>query len=412
MKTNFLLITLLLCFLVNHQSYAQLYEVSLKNKVDNSHLILEGQVTDTYSYQGNDGRIYTTNKIQVFTVLKGIFLEEEISVITLGGEFDDIKETWTHLLTLNKNEAGLFFLVPTDRVKPEERGDYYEVYSSSQGFFKYNYSRDTEEINIIAPFTSYQKIPDLYSDFKDIYDFTPFVRETIDWNTKFKEEDKSVCIDYQLDVSDVKIENSQITVSVDISVKSDGQNLRFLQGAVVATYNTAELGENIVQNGLITFENIGISSSSNYVVEAQDIENNKILLKVRALSNNPSLLSELTNNYSDLLRFRLTLSSLETPSILLDNIEMLENSQFIESSSLHTTKFECINISSIFSLTCPSPVITGFSPSPPLSLSAGVGDTLTIRGMCFDTIRGTSVVEFTDSSGSPAKFTYKSFYFS
>lgn len=50
---------------------AQLYEVSLDEKIQQSSLIVEGRVSERESYRASDGRIYTANKIDVATLLKG-----------------------------------------------------------------------------------------------------------------------------------------------------------------------------------------------------------------------------------------------------------------------------------------------------------------------------------------------------
>lgn len=68
-------------------------------------------------------------------------------------------------------------------------------------------------------------------------------------------------------------------------------------------------------------------------------------------------------------------------------------------------RFECIRIEGDFEVkvACSPPVITSFTTSylPPDTVRAGTQDTLTIRGMCFDSIRGTSEVEFTDANTGP-----------
>jgi hypothetical protein len=64
------LATILLILCVNVVT-AQLYEVSLDQKLQNSTLIIEGKVIKSETFQGNDGHIYTAHDIQTFSILKG-----------------------------------------------------------------------------------------------------------------------------------------------------------------------------------------------------------------------------------------------------------------------------------------------------------------------------------------------------
>jgi hypothetical protein len=111
-----ILATLLLILCVNVVT-AQLYEVSLDHKLQNSTLIIEGKVIKSEAFRGYDGHIYTAHDIQAFSILKGSLQDlqdQKITVITYGGILDDENETWTHLLTLSiltlsKNDVGVFF---------------------------------------------------------------------------------------------------------------------------------------------------------------------------------------------------------------------------------------------------------------------------------------------------------------
>ena len=125
MRTFYLFQVLLWLTIItfSNSTHAQLYEISFDQRLDQSSLIVEGKVIETKSYRGNDGKIYTANKIQVFSVLKGNLQNPKITIITLGGTVGSKRETWTNVLTLSKHQTGVFFLTTTHRPLSEEIED-------------------------------------------------------------------------------------------------------------------------------------------------------------------------------------------------------------------------------------------------------------------------------------------------
>ncbi len=121
--------------------FAQLYEIPLDQKIDESQIIVEGKVVKSESFIGNYGRIYTAHKVEIQRIFKGTdFRESHLTIITRGGKVDDRITTWTHLLNLEEGESGIFFLRPTIHPVPIIRdfpNDNFDVFSSSQGFLKY-----------------------------------------------------------------------------------------------------------------------------------------------------------------------------------------------------------------------------------------------------------------------------------
>jgi len=383
--------------------HAQLYEVPLKEKTEKADLIIEGKVVDSQSYRGIDGEIYTAHKIEVFKSFKGNLTSNFVSAITLGGWVDDEIRSWTHLLTLEIGEAGVFFLSATRRPVsnlPNFPNTQFEVYSSSQGFLKYAF--DEREKVAAAPFCVYSNVEEeLFGYFEKAYGSAISFSKPQWENGNFRggEED---CIVYKFDVANIVPVSEGYELVADVMVKVTSGEYYLSQSAIVATYDSEMLGDSIIQNSILEVESVGISSESNYEIVATELASDKVEIKVKAINLDALSLVELTDDFTLLTKLKLTLSEIADPGIFLDNNVMEENTEFYNSVTQRPETFRCLQIEGDFEVACSPPVITSFSPAPPMSIRAGTDDTLTIRGMCFDTIRGTSEVEFTDSkAGAP-----------
>lgn len=138
-------------------AHAQLYKVDLDEKVQKSSLIVEGRVVDKKSFWNDDhSMIYTTNTIDVYKSFKGDIKEKQIEVVTVGGSVDLFYIEASDLLVLDRGQTGIFFCQPgTSSLKsPITRKAMLDVYSSVQGFLRYDESAD--EAN--APFANYKGI--------------------------------------------------------------------------------------------------------------------------------------------------------------------------------------------------------------------------------------------------------------
>lgn len=159
MKLSLRSFCLLLLLAAAYESNAQLYKIELDEKVNNSSLIVEGKVIAKKSFW-NDAHtlIFTANTVKVYKVFKGDVKENTIEVLTQGGVVAN-KAMWvSDLLQLDIGKTGLFFCEP-NRIalrSPFTQKVLYDVYSSDQGFFRYNLFKD----EAWAPFASYKKIKD------------------------------------------------------------------------------------------------------------------------------------------------------------------------------------------------------------------------------------------------------------
>jgi len=94
-------------------TYGQLYEVPLEQKIEEAEIVVEGEVIESECFRTNAGDIYTAHKLKIYKSFKASPPSEFVSIVTRGGILDDEEQTWTHLLTLNVGAKGIFFLHKT-----------------------------------------------------------------------------------------------------------------------------------------------------------------------------------------------------------------------------------------------------------------------------------------------------------
>ncbi len=149
---TFILISLLSKVFAN-----ALYPVSIEEKISNSTHIIEGKVVSkTCFWNANHTFIFTANKIKVYKIFKGGTTSEYIEVLTQGGTIGDFTIEASDLLSLQKENIGVFFLYPNvlNLKSPSTNEILMDVYSSSQGCFVYNYNNS----KALAPFVTYNDI--------------------------------------------------------------------------------------------------------------------------------------------------------------------------------------------------------------------------------------------------------------
>jgi hypothetical protein len=158
MKILFRVLYLSLPFtLTFYSSYAQLYKVELAEKVKASPLIVEGKVISKKSFW-NDAHtmIFTANTVEIYKSFKGNITEKTIEMMTQGGSVGPDVITVSDILQLDIGKTGIFFCEPNriNLKSPFSKKILFDVYSSDQGFFRYDLENDAAS----APFASYKKI--------------------------------------------------------------------------------------------------------------------------------------------------------------------------------------------------------------------------------------------------------------
>lgn len=159
---SFLRLSLFVCFIFfEARVTAQLYKIELDEKVSNSTLIVEGKVIAKKSFW-NDAHtmIFTSNTVEVYKVFKGNIGESTIEIMTQGGSVGTNAISVSHVLQLEVGKFGMFFCQPNsiNLKSPFTKNILYDVYSSEQGFLRYDLNKGIA----YAPFVSYKISPDLY----------------------------------------------------------------------------------------------------------------------------------------------------------------------------------------------------------------------------------------------------------
>lgn len=163
-KVNVLKLSVLMLFslIASSTALAQLYPVSLDQRVANSKVIFEGKVISSKSYWDEKHfNIYTANVVEVYKVFKGNLTASTVELITLGGTVGSERETVTHTLELENGYVGVFMVYP-ETIKPAQNPNLksYRAYADSQGFVKYNLI----DKSAADPFTTYESFSYLYSE--------------------------------------------------------------------------------------------------------------------------------------------------------------------------------------------------------------------------------------------------------
>ena len=138
-------------------THAQLFKVNLQNKVSAATLVAEGKVIAQKSFW-NDAHtmIFTANTVELYKVFKGKTHPATIEVLTQGGSVGNSAVEVSDLLSLAKNQTGIFFCTENAiNLKSPVTGHFlFDVYGSDQGFLRYDYITN----KAFAPFASYDDI--------------------------------------------------------------------------------------------------------------------------------------------------------------------------------------------------------------------------------------------------------------
>ncbi|MFD1616112.1 T9SS type A sorting domain-containing protein [Gelatiniphilus marinus] len=142
MKKTTLLIALLFLISAGHLwAQEMLREIPLQQQIENSSLVVEGKVIAKKSvWNAERNNIYTINTVEVYKVFKGE-QPKTIEVITRGGKVGDTEQVVIPGLKLNVNDTGVFTLherAVTENILGKSSIKKYRVYSSLQGFYKYD----------------------------------------------------------------------------------------------------------------------------------------------------------------------------------------------------------------------------------------------------------------------------------
>lgn len=298
--------------------------------------------------------------------------------------------TWTHLLTLEEGESGIFFLQENSYPKPTLRNfpsHNFGVFSSTQGFLKYS-----DGLGGRVATTQFQRYENIETELVRAISFRTGETTKVLTNAPFYRngDDEERCLIYTLEPA-IETALNPIKIGADIKVRSSEGNFDLYQSLVVAEYDTVFFGSNVATNGTIEIVDGDISGLSNYNLTVTDLTPNKVEIKLTSIGS-VSQLFTITEQKSFLARVYL---QIENPfgegTISFDYGLMEQGNTHYDASTSSAKPFDCIGIENeVFPEACP--IILSFNPP---TAAAGVGEQslndppvpgiITIVGENFDT---------------------------
>ncbi|SFC92856.1 T9SS type A sorting domain-containing protein [Algibacter pectinivorans] len=143
MKKYILLSLLIIVNLKALSAQVLLKKVTLKDQIEKSSFVVEGQVIGKQSFwDANHEKIYTVNTVEVFKVFKGE-VKAFVDVITLGGVIDNEAQIVSPSLDLKLSDVGVFTLHDYNGklkgVSNVSNNVVFSPYGLSQAFYKYDF---------------------------------------------------------------------------------------------------------------------------------------------------------------------------------------------------------------------------------------------------------------------------------
>ncbi|MFT2010762.1 T9SS type A sorting domain-containing protein [Pontibacter sp. 13R65] len=124
--------------------------------------IVEGEIVSQQSFwDENQHNIYTSNIIKVYKVFKGDVQEEQLELITEGGQIGFKVHVFSAALKLKRGQQGLFFLTGEQQQQrtPGNQRHKVRAYGSQQGFVQYDLKQGTAK----DVFYEYNSAQELYN---------------------------------------------------------------------------------------------------------------------------------------------------------------------------------------------------------------------------------------------------------
>jgi hypothetical protein len=225
-----IVLTLLLCSGAESLlAQATLKEIPLKRQIEKSSLVVEGKVVSKRSFwDANHQHIYTANTIKIYKVFKGSLLEV-IEIITPGGVVGFNAEVVTPSLKLREGDVGIFTLRDNYvglSAESKSVNKKYQVYSSLQGFYKYNVLRNT----VVNPFSIKKGISEIFYNEIKRYTKLPFAKVS-DYNVK-ETHAKSVQSKGSLDLGITSFSPTTASAGIKDELVIIGTDFGAIQGKV------------------------------------------------------------------------------------------------------------------------------------------------------------------------------------
>lgn len=346
MKQQFLFISTILILMISGTLSAQYVPLTLEYKTDNSTLIVEGKVTGQRSFIDENDEIFTENIIEVSKVHKGDFTEPQLSVITFGGTVGERTTVWSHLLDLNRNEYGVFFLTPSKRPKPQDSQFLtFDVFGGSQGFYHFQ-RKDNGVHRAAALLDVHNSVSEFYqvigaTDFNESPFVSPFDMVHEDDCLLYRIEPISGS-SFNLPQSNSFTANSQIWFNVYVKIKNGDYKLN--KSEIILKYSTQWFYPNMVTDGYISFVQ-GEFDQTAYSFNISDVDTNIVRLKTEAITSNYNSLESVNQEWKLIASVGVTLKNISDEEPLEQQLDVnytIENNY--RTSEGYIEDFECVKL--------------------------------------------------------------------
>lgn len=346
MKKQIQIISTLLILIVSGTLSAQYVSLTLDYKMENSTLIVEGKVLAQKCFADENDEIFTENIIEVSKVHKGDFTERQLSVITFGGTVGERTTVWSHLLDLNLNEYGVFFLAPSQRPKPQDsQFSTYDVFGDSQGF--YHFQRKDNGIHRAAALLDvHNSVSEFYQvigarDFNESPFVSPFDMVHEDDCLLYRIEPVSGS-SFNLPQSNSFTANTQIWFNVYVKIKNGDYKLN--KSEIILKYSTEWFYPNMVADGYISFVQ-GEFDQTAYDFSISDVDTNIVKLKTEAITSSYNSLESVNQEWKLIASVGVTIKNISDEDPLEQQLDVnytIENNY--RTSEGFIEDFECVKL--------------------------------------------------------------------
>jgi hypothetical protein len=386
-RTVFQLIALFLAT----NAYAQ-YDI--RDIANESSIIVEGKIVEKISFMHSDGYIYTNNRIEVYIEIKNEFQETVIEIVTKGGVWNGINQSWSHDVTIPKNSYGMFFLQPSRLFE-----DSYNLTKEYYGYINYR-NLDNGIIEAIAPGLKSTNIGrDLYNPLREITGSISVMKFTESEQSNIMNIEgfgtDSLCVEYS--ISNIQIipvnsfvSSSNYNIDFDIHVKSLTDPFLLYSTELIMEYSSNVLGTNIINNNRMSANLTG--DFADYDLTLSDYATNKVKISIVKEANKSAI--EINSFRSSLYHATIHVENVNIQDVLSISVdENFELETLVENPSGGIDEIQCnyynedidVNIVSLL-----TPSITEYNNI----VTAGTRTLLIIEGTNFGVNQGDNEVWF------------------
>ena len=348
-----------------------------------SDVVVEGEIIEKQSFwNANKSRIFTSNKIEITKIFKGIHTSATVEFLTVGGVIDNQFQYETHSFQFGIGQSGIFFLQNFTNENPFSERNLVPI--QDVNFIPYRTNRQYfEAIDGEKIYTNPAK--EIYSQLENAvgteYEFvknTSFENKIEEWlndNLTF-----STVTDNLIEFSfDNIVVNGTSSVDFDVYVKTNQQGLQFAASDVFVDYSHEAFGYSVVSNNNITGEKKQVIENAVYVLSLTDANSERLKIEVTS-SLQPNDFYELSLYKEKFCHLSLNIQDVYELATMSFNESMMSDQSFFYDPSTGTyVPFDKIGVSNPV-LPFALPQITSMSPNP---ITAGTGDILTITGTDF-----------------------------